>query len=163
MQNIRHQIQYINPELLVWAVEYVDQLPEILMEDEKIIHIIDGLYNVRSTLLLSTDNRIIFKELGTDAIEVIPHERVILIEYLEPIITINTEENIFQFEKTDSRLALAFCKAVNTVLGHVETQVAEESGLSVLELLEQLGSLRENGVLTDDEFMIQKKKLLEKL
>ncbi|AZA76801.1 SHOCT domain-containing protein [Chryseobacterium sp. G0186] len=163
MQNIRHQVQYINPRLLVWAVEYIDQLPDILMEDEKVIHIIDGLYNGISTLLLSTGSRLIFKGLETDDIEVIPHERITMVEYREPFIKINTEEYIFQFEKTDSSLTEEFCKTVNTVLGHVETQVAEESGLSVLELLEQLGSLRENGVLTDDEFIIQKKKLLEKL
>lgn len=163
MQNIRHQVQYINPGLLVWAVEYIDQLPDILMEDEKVVHIIDGLYNGMSTLLLSTGSRLIFKGLETDDIEVIPHERITLIEYREPFIKINTEELIFQFEKTDSSLAENFCKTVNVVLGHVETFVTEESGLSVLELLEQLGSLRENGVLTDEEFMIQKKKLLEKL
>ena len=160
MQNIRYQVQYINPSLLVWAVEYIDQLPDILMEGEKVIHIIDGLYNEKATLLLSTETRLIFKGLGTDDIEVIPHERIIELQYLEPILKINTEENIFQFENKDSNLALGFCKVVNIVLGYQEV---EEDEVPVLELLEQLGKLRENGILTDEEFAEQKKRLLEKL
>lgn len=146
--------------MLVWVVEDIDQLPDILMEDEKVIHIIDGLYNEKATLLLSTETRLIFKGLGTDDIEVIPHERIIELQYLEPILKINTEENIFQFENKDSKLALGFCKAVNITLGY---QYVEEDQVPVLELLEQLGKLRENGIFTDEEFAEQKKRLLEKL
>lgn len=160
MQNIRYQVQYINPGLLVWAVESIDQLPDILMESEKVIHIIDGLYNEKATLLLSTETRLIFKGLGADDIEVIPHERIIDLQYLEPILKINTEENIFQFENKDPSLALGFCKAVNIALGYQEV---EEDQVPVLELLEQLGKLRENGILTDEEFAQQKQRLLEKL
>ncbi|WP_106917620.1 SHOCT domain-containing protein [Chryseobacterium aurantiacum] len=160
MQNIRYQVQYINPNLLVWGVEYIDQLPDILMEGEKIIHIIDGLYNENATLLLSTGTRLIFKELGTDSVEVVPHERIVKIDYLQPLIKISTEDNTFQFETADLKLALGFCKKVNAALGYQE---AEESEVPVLELLDQLGKLRENGVLTDEEFAEQKKRLLEKL
>lgn len=75
IQDIKHQIQKINPDLLSWADEYIAQLPDI---------------------------------------------------------------------------------SQNTI-------DVEEPELSVFDLLEQLGQLRENGILTDDEFTEQKKRLLEKL
>jgi hypothetical protein len=76
MQNLKYQIKYINPDLLSWATEEIEKLSDILMEEEKLIHIIDGLYDEVAVLLFSTDSRIIFKGIGIDFIEVISHEKL---------------------------------------------------------------------------------------
>lgn len=163
IQDIKHQIQKINPDLLSWADEYIAQLPDIFMEDEKIIHIIDGLYNKMVTLLIATDRRVLFKELDMIDMEVIPHEKITSINLWESVIEVRTEENIFRLEKSDRDFAEEFCNTLNTFLISQNTPDVEEPELSVFDLLEQLGQLRENGILTDDEFTEQKKRLLEKL
>jgi hypothetical protein len=76
MQNLKYQTKYINPDLLSWATEEIEKLSDILMEEEKLIHIIDGLYDEVAVLLFSTDSRIIFKGIGIDFIEVISHEKL---------------------------------------------------------------------------------------
>lgn len=164
MQNLKYQIKYINPDLLSWAAEEIDTFSDILMEEEKLIHIIDGLYDEVAVLLFSTDSRIIFKGIGIDFIEVIPHEKITSIAYSDSlkVLEINTEEKVFVLEKSNSELAQQFCNAVNNFLNGVDPNEVI-SDTSVFELLEQLGKLRENGVLTNDEFTEQKKKLLEKL
>jgi hypothetical protein len=45
----------------------------------------------------------------------------------------------------------------------LEAPITKESSATLIEQLEQLGKLRENGILTGEEFAEQKKKLLGKL
>lgn len=134
------------------------------MEDEKLIHIIDGLYEDVAVLLFSTDSRIIFKGLGIDLIEIIPHEKITSIHYSDSRkeLEIVTEEKTFRLEKSNTNLTPKFYTAVNAFLKG-DAQESSDPETSVLELLEQLGKLKENGVLTYEEFTEQKKKLLEKL
>ncbi|RTZ46484.1 SHOCT domain-containing protein [Chryseobacterium arthrosphaerae] len=164
MQNIKYQIRYLNPDLLSWPAEEIDQLPDILMEDENLLHIIDGIYDEMAVLLLSTDSRIIMKGLGIDFIEVIPHEKMILIQYLksQEILELCTEEKIFHLRETSPELAQQFCTTVSTFLSG-DNPTEKNSDTGIFELLEQLGKLRESGILTNEEFTEQKKKLLEKL
>ncbi|WP_160137454.1 SHOCT domain-containing protein [Chryseobacterium sp. c4a] len=163
MQNIKYQIKYINSDLLSWASEDIEELSDILMEDEKIIHIVDGLLDGTAGLLFSTDHRIIFKGFGLDFIEAIPHEKITLIQYVtsQKIIELATEEQKYMFEKSDPYFADQFCKTVNTFLKGEE--VVEISKDSIFELLERLGQLKDNGILTQEEFTEQKQKLLNKL
>ncbi|MDN3692878.1 SHOCT domain-containing protein [Chryseobacterium tructae] len=163
MQNIKYQIKYINPDLLLWASEDIEQLSDILMEDEKMIHIIDGLFEGTAGLLFSTNSRIIFKGSGVDFIEVIPHEKITLIQYQnsQKIIELYTQEQQYQFEIKDLFFAEQFCKTVNAFIkGEESTELSKDS---IFELLERLGKLKQNGILTDEEFTDQKKKLLDKL
>ncbi|WP_415327519.1 SHOCT domain-containing protein [Chryseobacterium sp. MMS23-Vi53] len=135
--------------------------------NEKIIHILDGMYDDKAIFLLSTDKRIIFKGIGIDFMEVIPHDRISLIN-LQPqnMISVSTDEKIYGIAKVDETMAVNFVEIVNAFIfgskAHSQNK-DEESSKSVLILLEQLGGLRENGILTEEEFSIQKKKLLEKL
>lgn len=163
MQNIEYQIRNISPDLFVRVKADIAQLPDILMESEKILYVVDGLYDGVEALLLSTDTRMIIKELGHDVLEVIPNERIALMQYFESIIDIHTNEDILTFKSADSRLALEFCKSANAILENQEAPTPEESDESVYDLLEQLGKLKDNGILTHEEFTEQKKKLLEKL
>lgn len=163
MQNLKYQIKYINPGLLSWASEDIEQLSDIMMEDEKIIHIIDGLFDGTAGLLFSTDSRIIFKGLGVDFIEVIPHEKITLIQYVNSQKTIElfTKEKVYKFEKSDPYFADQFCKTINAFFkGENNIELSTDS---IFELLERLGKLKESGILTHEEFTEQKQKLLDKL
>lgn len=50
-----------------------------------------------------------------------------------------------------------------TVIAEWEKEEKSEAPADVIEALDQLGDLREKGIITDDEFDVQKKKLLERL
>jgi hypothetical protein len=58
--------------------------------------------------------------------------------------------------KSQTQRAQQFCTSVNKFLKGTD-QNEEISDTSVFELLVQLGKLRENGVLTNDEFTEQKR------
>lgn len=163
IQNIKYQIQNINPDILSWADKYIIQLPDILMDDEKISHIIDGLYHQMTVLLLSTDRRLIFKGFDMVDIDVIPYENIISIKLWESVVEIRTEEHTFRLEKADLNFAQEFCNTVNDFLSAQNTETHKELRPSVFELLEQLSHLRDQGILTNDEFTEQKKRLLDQL
>ncbi|WP_072924003.1 SHOCT domain-containing protein [Chryseobacterium sp. OV279] len=168
MENIQYQIRKINPDLFSWAQSEMSNFSDFLMESENIIHIIDGIYDYNAVFLLSTNQRLILKGIGTDFIDVIPHEKITLINYLEPqeMVSVYTDDKVFGIGKVDEMMASQFNKKVNTFIFGNREDIAEEENdheESVFVLLEQLGKLRQGGILTEEEFSSQKKKLLEKL
>lgn len=171
MQNIQYQVRKINPDLSSWLEKDIDGLSDILMDNENIVHIIDGLNEEKTAvILLSTEKRFIIKGIGIDFIEVIDHEKVKLLEYVLPEkkISIHTDEKIFSIDTIDEVLAPQFCEVLNALLfGSTEYKShatgKEDASTSAFELLEQLGKLRDNGILTEEEFTDQKKKILDRL
>lgn len=168
MENIQYQIRKINPDLFSWAQSEMSDFSDFLMENENIIHIIDGIYDYNAVFLLSTNQRLILKGIGIDFIEVIPHDKITLINYLQPqeMISVYTDDKVFGLGKVNETMALQFNKRVNTfIFGSKDDKTESENDPeeSVFVLLEQLGKLREGGILTEEEFSSQKKKLLERL
>lgn len=84
MENIEYQIRKINPDLFSWAQSEMSDFSDFLMESENMIHIIDGIYDGNAVFLLSTNRRVILKGIAADFMEVIPHEKITLINYLKP-------------------------------------------------------------------------------
>lgn len=169
MKNVQFQIRKINPDILAWGEKCIEDLSDILMDDESIIHIIDGSYNNKSTaILLSTEKRLIFKGIGVDLIEVIPHENVKLLQFIKESrkISIHTDDQIFGIETIEEALTIQFYETVyRAIFGLSKVDPVENtvSSESIFILLEKLGNLRQNGILTEEEFSVQKKKLLESL
>lgn len=168
MENIEYQIRKINPDLFSWAQSEMSDFSDFLMESENMIHIIDGIYDGNAVFLLSTNRRLILKGIAADFMEVIPHEKITLINYLKPqeMISVYTEDKVFGIGKVGEMMASEFNKRVNTfIFGHNQnaTKGEDDHQESVFVLLEQLGKLREGGILTEEEFSLQKKKLLERL
>ncbi|SIS29275.1 PH domain-containing protein [Chryseobacterium shigense] len=168
MENIEYQIRKINPDLFSWAHSEMSDFSDFLMESENMIHMIDGIYDGNAVFFLSTNRRLILKGIGTDFIEVIPYEKITLINYLKPqeMISVYTEDKVFGVGKVGEMMASEFNKRVNIfIFGHNQDDTKGENDHeeSVFVLLEQLGKLREGGILTEEEFSLQKKKLLERL
>ncbi len=70
---------------------------------------------------------------------------------------VNQDENAVQFDKKDGQAFRALRDFVQVILAQRD---APEDSASIADELSKLAQLRDQGVLTDDEFAAQKAKLL---
>lgn len=150
----------------------INYLPEILREGEVIRALTSGLYEGNTWLIVCTNDRIIFLDkgfiYGLKQIE-IPLDKVNSIEcklglILADIVVWNgaskvVVENIFK------NSAKEFSTNVNDTLYEFKEkdrrpQVIVQNQTDVAGQLLKLADLKEKGILTEDEFSEQKKKLL---
>lgn len=190
-EEIRNQILALNTTLSASVNNEVDELVNILNTDEKIIVIADAkyLHNKMDGLLLATQHRVIFLNKGffgnlyqnefqyQDINSVLygPGESSTLLKML-----INGSQTDFIFKNKNS--AQLFYEAIEDYVNSSGNQLKQqlthpapkspifkpepaqkEDPLTVFDKLEKLGRLKESGILTDEEFAEQKKKLLDKL
>lgn len=78
------------------------------------------------------------------------------------ILNRNFNDSVKQFSQ-DSRPLQAFSQTIPDLVQENVFNTGNENPSTIFEQLEKLGKLKEMGVLTDEEFSEQKKKLLEKL
>jgi hypothetical protein len=152
----------------------IKELPQILAENENINHIVQGTYNNGNGILVSTNRRLIFIDKGFLyglKVEDFPHDKISSIQYetglLLAKIKIHTSGNIALIDNVEKSSARQFSEFVRDYISQPKQQeqivVQTSSEPSILDQLEKLGKLKEMGILTDEEFSDQKKKLLEKM
>lgn len=176
-KEIKKELEQLNANLSMFTKGEIKKLPYILSADEKILAITDAQYlnTLDAGILVATPGRLISvsKSMFSPAkISEYPNERIISVSFVphsrSPIIRIHTEDRIVEFEcyddKADAEMFYDKIKSrYNKETQKLEARVTPESSATVIEQLEQLGKLRENGILTGEEFAEQKKKLLGKL
>lgn len=152
----------------------INELPQILAVNENINNIVQGTYNNGSGILVSTNRRLIFIDKGLLyglKVEDFPHDKISSIQYetglLLAKIKIHTSGNIALIDNVEKSSARQFSEFVRDYISQPKQQeqvvVQTSSEPSILDQLEKLGKLKEMGILTDEEFNDQKKKLLEKM
>ena len=151
----------------------INELPEILAENEKINNIIQGTYNNSQGILISTNRRLVFIDKGLlyglkvedfalDKISSIQYETGLLLGKVK----IHTSSNIASIENVVKSSARQFAESVRNLLSEPkEKQIVQQNNSepTVLDQIEKLAKMKDNGILTEEEFTEQKKKLLEKL
>lgn len=149
----------------------INELPQILAENEKIDHIIQGTYNNGNGILVSTNRRLVFIDKGMIyglKVEDFPLEKISSIQYETGLILgkvkIHTSGNIASIDNVEKASSRIFAEFVRDKLSKPKEPIAQNSQEpNVLEQLEKLGKLKDSGILTETEFSEQKAKLLEKL
>ena len=102
-------------------------------------------------------------------VEDFPLDKITSIQYETGLllggIKIHTSGNIAKIENVEKASARSFAEFVRDKLSQPKenTTTTIISEPNVLDQLEKLAKLKENGILSDEEFNEQKKKLLEKL
>ncbi|MCS4304726.1 PH domain-containing protein [Chryseobacterium sp. BIGb0232] len=142
-----------------------------MVNDERFIHGIFGKHDQRGYgTLISTDKRLIFIDAGNDFSfvfkEIISLKNITSIDFSSSnnLITISTSEKNIIVGSENQGYGADFCEAVQQLLGNSdETKPQEQSASGILDMIERFGKLKENGILTHEEFTDQKKKLLDKL
>ena len=141
------------------------------INDDQLIHGIFGKHYERGFgTLVSTDKKLIFIDAGDYLSfafkEIIPLDSITSIDFSPSnnILTIITFQKNIEVEAESHEYGNAFCIAVNQLINNTKKADPREYSISeTLDLIERLGKLRQNGILTEEEFANEKAKLFDKL
>ncbi len=180
LEEIKAQIGRIDAPSRILGRREINELPNILWEDEVVEKIVQGSYAKGIGVLVATNKRLIFVDkglMGKIRVEDFAYDKISSIQYSTGIvfgkITIFTSGNKADIENVEKQQARGFSEYVRArisgVARHASAPAAQENaeaveasgrGSDVISQLERLAKLREQGVLTDAEFEVQKQRLL---
>ena len=173
LEEIKNEIKNLKVDNIstFFGRKEINELPNILASEEKIDNIIQGTYNKGQGILVSTNRRLIFVDKGLVfglKVEDFPLDKITSIQYETGLIfgtvKIHTSGNIAVIENVEKSSARKFAEFVRDKLSQPKVNNVQDSNKpDVFEQLEKLAKLKESGILLDEEFNEQKKKLLAKL
>jgi len=172
LNEIKKQIQVLNLSNISSFLgrKEINELPQILAEGETIDNIAQGSYNNGQGILVSTNRRLVFVDKGLLyglKVEDFPLDKITTIQYETGLllgeIKIHTSGNIAKIDNVEKVNARAFAEFVRNKLSQPRetTTPIIKNQPDVYDQLEKLAKLKEQGVLTQEEFDAQKKKLLD--
>lgn len=147
----------------------INELPQILAESETIDNIAQGTYNNGQGILVSTNRRLVFVDKGLLyglKVEDFPLDKITTIQYETGLlfgeIKIHTSGNVAKIDNVEKATARAFAEFVRNKLSQPRETTAQiaNNQPDIYDQLEKLAKLKEKGILTQEEFDTQKKKLL---
>lgn len=168
---IELQLENIGYEKSMFGRKEIGELPNLIAAEEEIFAIVQGFYNESQGILVGTNKRLLFvdkgliyglkvEDFGLDKITSIQYQSGIMFAELIILASGNTAK-ISQLGKTEAR---NFADKARQKLSDtkVNTSIAQviQQPLDIADQIEKLASLKEKGILTQEEFDAQKKKLL---
>ncbi|KAB1232864.1 PH domain-containing protein [Chryseobacterium viscerum] len=172
LDEIREELEKLDISPTIFARKEIRELPDIISKEEKIVYLVEGRNKINNhhIILVATDRRVIFvdKEFMYGLkVEDFSYSKISSIQYetslLLASIDIQVTDDIVEIDGVGKYHAELFCEKVRHFMSRPEEYTQQKSEPSVLDQLEQLGRLKESGVLSEEEFNDQKKKLMEKL
>lgn len=148
------------------------ELPSILWEDEKVERLVSGIYNGGNGILTASNKRLIFVDkglLGGLRVEDFPYDKITSIQYKLGIllgeITIYASGNKADITHVDKTLTRNFAEHVRARITSISSSattpvIATAVSDDIVSRLERLAALKQQGILTDEEFLHQKHSLL---
>lgn len=150
----------------------VKELPQILWEDEHLEKLVQGWYNNGTGILVATDKRLIFIDKGLIyglRVEDFPYDKLTSIQYKTGLmfgeITIFASGNNAMIQNIQKGEVKPFSEYVRArITSKMEHASAPPTSPTVqddiISKLEKLAVLKEKGILSDEEFKEQKKRIL---
>jgi len=171
IEDIKKQLQNINGGSKFANKSEIKQLPTVLTDGEVIEAIAKGRYSKQLGLIIVTSKRVIFtfKNLFNSRIEDFLFEKITSVQSQRKPPLMLGEITIFGFGNTaiidnmDIDDAQRISDLIRTRISSVEGNSPKTTGLNsddVISQLERLGKLKEQNLITEEEFNEQKKKLL---
>lgn len=174
LEQIKTSIRNIDGASKLLGRKEIKELPSILWEDENIERLVQGVYNSGLGILVATNKRLIFIDKGLVyglKVEDFPYDKITSIQYKTGLlmgeITIFASGNKADISQIEKKRTRNFAEYVRARI----TASKEHASMPLLPLkekedviiqLERLARLKEQGILTEEEFMEQKRKILEK-
>lgn len=172
LDEIKDELEILDINPTIFARKEIRALPEVLSENEKIVYLIEGRNKMTNhhIILVATDRRLIFvdkefmyglkvEDFSYDKVSSIQYEKSLMLASID----IHISDNILEIDGVGKYYAELFCEKVRDFMARPKEYFQNQSEPTALDQLEQLGRLKESGILTDEEFSLQKKKILEKL
>lgn len=175
LSEIHIQLSQVDGIQMIIGRKEIKELPNILWNDEKIENIIMGTYNNGNGILVATNKRLVFVDKGLFfglKVEDFPYEKISTIQYETGILlgklTIYTTNNKAIIDNVSNVRIRSFADWLRArISGTSKNLITEQitgqsthSNIDVADQLEKLANLKEKGILTEEEFLQQKKKLL---
>ena len=145
-------------------------LPSVLNDDEDVLDLVSGSYAGGSGILVATQTRLIFMDKGMLyglRVEDFPYIKISSIQYqtglLLGTITIFTSGNKAEIKNVEKQFTRSFAEGARVRISAAD-QPKRESPSAVspsgIDDLERLASLRNKGILTEEEFIAKKRQIL---
>jgi len=171
LEEIMSQIKNLDGASKLLGRKEIRELPSILWEDEGVEKLVQGAYNNGVGILVATNKRLIFVDKGMLyglKVEDFPYDKISSIQYETKMIfgkiTIFASGNKAVIEQTAKAQARDFCDTVRALVSSGAKEHAsapsKKTGNNIVDQLKELAALRDQGILTEDEFQAQKKKML---
>lgn len=169
-EQIEKQLKTMDGASRLLGRKEIKELPNILWDDETLEKMAQGMYNRKQGLLVATNWRLIFLDKGLVyglRVEDFPYDKISSIQYETGMafgrITIYTYGNKATIQQLPKQLARDFAEFVRAHINRSDPsdQSAGSPTDDIPTQLEKLAKLKEQGILTQDEFDTQKKKILE--
>ena len=176
LEQIQEQVKHLDSASQFLGRREIKELPNILLADENIEAIIQGTYNAGNGILVATSKRLIFVDKGLLyglKIEEFPFDKISSVQYSTGLLlgdlTIFASGNKAKIDNVDNKTVRSFGDYIRNKLSirdqaktAAESKPAVENELSddVINKLERLAKLKDQGILTEEEFKQQKTKLL---
>jgi len=167
-QEIQRQIDALDHTYIFWTGKEIRSLPSILDNDERILALTSGFMDNHTWLAVCTQKRIIFLNCGMffglrqvqiplDRVQSIDHEHTVFFGSIR----IWDGASYFTISMIAKHSIAPFVKSTQDAITSFRKRAASEPGDDdVASQLERLAALRDRGVLTDEEFQVQKRKIL---
>ncbi|PQA92006.1 hypothetical protein B0A69_16435 [Chryseobacterium shigense] len=172
LDEIKDELEILDINPTIFARKEIHALPDVLSENEKIVYLIEGRNKLTNhhIILVATERRLIFvdkefmyglkvEDFSYDKVSSIQYEKSLMLASID----IHISENILEIDNVGKYYAELFCEKVRELMAGAKEYFKSQSEPTVLDQLEQLGRLKDSGILTEEEFFAQKKKLMEKL
>jgi Bacterial PH domain/Short C-terminal domain len=182
LEEIKGQLEHLDGASKFLGRKEIKELPNILWEDEKLEKIVQGFYAKGNGVLVATNKRLVFIDKGLIyglRVEDFPYDKISSIQYSTGMllgkITIFTSGNKALIEQIDKAQVKLFAEYVRARISgsqdhasyfeseeetKLESSSFPQSNDETIEFLERLGKLKEQGILTEEEFTAKKKQLL---
>lgn len=150
----------------------IKELPSVLWDGELPMHLVDGRYNKGYGILVATDRRLVFMDKGLFSLKVedFPYDRILSVEAKTGMVmgqlTIHTAAGKEEIQQVTKERVHPLAEWIRANIREDKTSpeppvpVAAPSVSSLADELTKLAALRDQGILTDDEFNTQKARLL---
>ncbi|MDN3692885.1 PH domain-containing protein [Chryseobacterium tructae] len=172
LDEIKEELEELDINPTIFARKEIHALPEILSADERIVYLVEGRQKTTQhhIILVATDRRLIFvdKEFMYGlTVEDYSYTKISSIQYETAVmlasIDIQVSDDLVEIDGVGKYEAKLFCEKVRDFMSRPKEYIQHKSEPTVLDQLEQLGRLKESGILSEEEFNEQKKKIMEKL
>ncbi len=170
LDEIQAQLKRIDGISHLLGRKEIKELPAILWEDEQVEHMVQGIYNNGLGALFATNKRLLFVDKGMLfglKVEDFPYDKVTSIQYetgmLQGKLTIFASGNRAEITNCGKALVRGIAEYVRARISSAQVSKASLSparGDDVISKLERLARLKEQGILSDDEFLQQKARIL---
>lgn len=172
LDEIKDELEALDINPTIFARKEIRALPEVLSENEKIVYLVEGRNKLTNhhIILVATEKRLIFvdkefmyglkvEDFSYDKVSSIQYEKSLMLASID----IHVSDNILEIDNVGKYYAELFCEKVRDFMAQPQENFQIKPEPTVLDRLEQLGRLKESGILSEEEFAEQKKKLLDQL